>query len=278
MNGVTPYFSHDANARNDTKILNLRAALGAEGYGIYFMILERLRDSSDYMSVNDYNAIAYDLRVGAGLIKRVVEEFGLFTFTEDGARFYSESLLRRMEIKDEKIKNISEIRRAAALKRWNNNDVCKCNANAMQMQCKKNANDAKEKKSKEKKSKENKNKQNIYHDIDLHDMINDYTSDKELIDCLCVFVDNRTKGFDSVSFGAFLEQLNSFSNGDLKVKKDILRASILNGWQNIYPLKTSSKASSMSNLDRDYFMTSDRQTDGLTEDELKSKLGIRSKL
>lgn len=229
------------------------------------------------MSVTDYNAIAFDFRVAVEKVKSVVEDFGLFAFTDDGACFYSVSLHRRMSLKDEKNKDISEKRRAAALKRWNNKDECKCNANGMQMQCTENANDAKEKKRKEKKSKENKNKQNICHDQDLHDMINNYTSDKELIECLCGFVTKRKKKFDSVSFGAFLEQLNSLSNGDLKAKKDILRASILNNWQSIYPL-SKNKASSMSNLDKDYFMTDKRQTDGMSEDDLKSKLGIRSKL
>lgn len=155
---IKSYFSHDSNARNDTKILNLRASLGAEGYGIYFMILERLRECSDYTSVTDYNAIAFDLRVSSENVKKVVEEFGLFSFSEDGARFYSESFLRRMEIKDYKKKDISDKRRAAANKRWekeNKEDECKCNASAMQMHSKNMQNDAKEKQSKEKNSKEN---------------------------------------------------------------------------------------------------------------------------
>lgn len=159
---ITSYFSHDSNARNDTKILNLRATLGAEGYGIYFMLLERLRDSTDYTSVKDYNAIAFDLRVSASNVKKVVEEFGLFSFSEDGERFYSESLLRRMAIKDNKKKEISDKRRAAANKRWEKEkteDLCNSNANAMQMHAKKMQNDAKEKKSKEKQSKDNKNKE-----------------------------------------------------------------------------------------------------------------------
>lgn len=150
------YFTHDSNARNDTKILNLRAALGAEGYGIYFMILERLRDSSDYTSVTDYNAIAFDLRVSSGLVKKVVEEFGLFTLANDGQRFYSESFLERMNFKDNKKKEISEKRRAAANKRWNKNiNECNSNANAMQMQDEKMQNDAIGKNSIEKNSKGN---------------------------------------------------------------------------------------------------------------------------
>ena len=55
------------------------------------MILERLREEPEYMSVKDYNMIAFDLREDASLIKSVIEDFGLFVFTEDGKYFYSES-------------------------------------------------------------------------------------------------------------------------------------------------------------------------------------------
>ena len=34
------FFSHDANAMNDTKILNMRADYGIEGYGLYWVIIE----------------------------------------------------------------------------------------------------------------------------------------------------------------------------------------------------------------------------------------------
>lgn len=96
------YFSHDSNARNDSKLLRLRMKHGAAGYGVYFMLLERLRDEQDYVSVKDYNMIAFDLRVDSVLIKSVVEDFGLFAFTEDSECFYSESFNRRMSMKDEK--------------------------------------------------------------------------------------------------------------------------------------------------------------------------------
>jgi len=91
------YFSHDCNARNDEKILAVRMRLKAEGYGAYFMIIERLLESTNYMSVKDYNIIAFDLRVGADLVKSLVENFGLFVFTDCGKYFYSESLLNRMK-------------------------------------------------------------------------------------------------------------------------------------------------------------------------------------
>ena len=94
----TNYFSHDSNARNDEKLVRLRMKQGAAGYGVYFMILERLREEADYMSAKDYNMIAFDLRVDAAIVKSVVEDFGLFSFTDDGKCFYSESFTRRMRV------------------------------------------------------------------------------------------------------------------------------------------------------------------------------------
>lgn len=42
------FFSHDCNARNDPKILALRSIYGAEGYGVYFMLIEILREQPEY--------------------------------------------------------------------------------------------------------------------------------------------------------------------------------------------------------------------------------------
>lgn len=74
------YFSHDSNARNSDKIIPLRMKMGAEGYGIYFMLLERLREEPDYTSIKDYNMLAFDLRVDTAKLKAVVESFGLIFF------------------------------------------------------------------------------------------------------------------------------------------------------------------------------------------------------
>lgn len=45
------FFSHDCNARNDPKILALRSVYGAEGYGVYFMLVEILREQPEYPAV-----------------------------------------------------------------------------------------------------------------------------------------------------------------------------------------------------------------------------------
>ena len=120
MESKQSYFSHDSNARNSEKLIRLRMRHKAAGYGVFFMILERLREEPNYMSVKDYNVIAFDLREDASLIKSVVEDFGLFVFTEDGKYFYSESFSRRMGIKDDEKAKRSEAGKKGMARRWAN--------------------------------------------------------------------------------------------------------------------------------------------------------------
>ena len=97
---------------------------------MFWSIIERLRECSDYMSVCDYNLIAYDLRVDSAKVKSIICDFGLFAFTEDGKCFYSNSLMERMQIKEEKSNNA----RKAALIKWElERKKSDGNAGAMQM-------------------------------------------------------------------------------------------------------------------------------------------------
>ena len=101
---LSSYFPHDSNARNDERLVKVRMQHGPAGYGVYFMLVERLREDPEYMSVVDYNLIAFDLRIDASLAKSIIRDFGLFAFTVDPERgecFYSESLRQRMARKDE---------------------------------------------------------------------------------------------------------------------------------------------------------------------------------
>lgn len=146
------YFSHDSNARNDSKMINVRARFGAEGYGVYFMILERLRDEATYTSITDYNMLAFDLHVDTSVVKSVIEDFGLFVFTNDGKYFSSESFNKRMALKDAKSNARSEAGKKGANKRWDSNAKDK-NGKAI-------AKSSKNIASKEKESKVNKSKGN----------------------------------------------------------------------------------------------------------------------
>ncbi len=147
------YFSHDSNARNDEKILAVRMRLGTEGYGIYFMILERLRDESNHMSIKDYNVLAFDFRVGADKVKSVVEDFGLFEFTEDKKYFFSNRMMNNMKLKNEK----SEKARESVQKRWEKvkKEPKTYESNTNVLPPKSDSNTIKVKESKEKENKDN---------------------------------------------------------------------------------------------------------------------------
>ena len=114
------YFSHDSSARGDEKIIALRMKYGWQGYGLYWALIEKLVEATCYELAVDYNLLAFDLRTDASLIKSIINEFGLFAFAENGECFYSESLLKRMQLRDEKSKKLSAAGRKGIEKKLEN--------------------------------------------------------------------------------------------------------------------------------------------------------------
>ena len=112
------YFNHDSNARNDEKIVALRIRYGAEGYGVYFMLIEMLQAAPGCVLEKDYKALAFDLRVSARRIKSIVEDFGLFTPTDGGKKFYSERLIKYASDVDESYERYAEAGRKGMKARW----------------------------------------------------------------------------------------------------------------------------------------------------------------
>lgn len=110
------YFPHEATAHSDPKITKLLMALKAEGYGIYWVIIEMLRNEESLMlTKNDYDAIAYQSHSDCMTVARVVEDFGLFSVSQGGS-FCSESLIKRVELYREKSRKYSQ----NAHKKWSN--------------------------------------------------------------------------------------------------------------------------------------------------------------
>jgi hypothetical protein len=112
------YFPHDSDARSDDKIIALRIKHKWEGYGLYWALIEKLRDSKDYVLKVDYNVLAFDLRSDASLIKSIINDFGLFSFTDDGECFYSKSLNMRMKPLDDKRAKLSDAGKRGNERRW----------------------------------------------------------------------------------------------------------------------------------------------------------------
>lgn len=116
------YFSHDSNARHDPKIQQMRSEYKSQGYGWFWIIIEILRDQDNYkLEINSeycWKALAREMDTSENKVKKFVEDciekFKLFDCDDDKKFFWSNSLLRRMAIKEEK----SEKNREAAKQRW----------------------------------------------------------------------------------------------------------------------------------------------------------------
>ena len=91
------YFPHDSNARNDQRLMKVRMQYGMEGYGIYFGLIEILREQAEYtLLFDDLESISFDLRVDLEKVEDIVSNYNLFVI-EGMSMFYSKSLKRRME-------------------------------------------------------------------------------------------------------------------------------------------------------------------------------------
>jgi hypothetical protein len=112
----TFYFRHDYNARNDDKILELRAKFGAEGYGIFWMIIETMAENENGgAKAGLMGGLSLGYGIAKDRLKEIISyciEIGLFY--EDGGAFFSKRLLTHKEFRTELSKNGS----LGALKRW----------------------------------------------------------------------------------------------------------------------------------------------------------------
>lgn len=121
------YFSHDTNARHDPKILSMRSVYGMEGYGMYWAIVEMLREQEGYkLEITKYlwNAIAMQIQIDHNATRKFIDdcinEFNLFK--TDGTYLWSESLLKRMEAKNEKTERLKQAGKKGAKSRWNDGE------------------------------------------------------------------------------------------------------------------------------------------------------------
>ena len=252
------YFSHDSNARNSDKLIKVRMDLGAEGYGIYFMILERLREEDNYKSKKDYKMIAFDLRVEVEKVEQVINNYDLFVIEDDV--FYSNSFLERMTIKDSKRLKAQK----AVNERWEKEKEKKeqekyeRNTDVLQTYNERNTDLYKEKKRKEKesrvkKSEEKQSKENTVKNCNAPSaerrvrtfafeslVIEKYGKDECLIDTFKDFVIMRKaikKPLTERATKVLLGKLDKLANGDKELVIKILEQSILNNWQSVYELK-----------------------------------------
>lgn len=121
------YFSHDSNARHDPKIGAVRSNYGWAGYGLYWAVIEVLRDQPDYSYPN---GLLYGLALAVGFdpndpqfddvkfddfIKFLVS-VGLLKIEYD--KLFSPSLINRMIALNESRAKLSEAGKRGAETRW----------------------------------------------------------------------------------------------------------------------------------------------------------------
>lgn len=88
----TPYFPLESNAYRVGKSGQLRRQMGTAGFGLYVMVLSHLRDCPDCTAELDYDALGYELHEDPALVRRVVEDFGLFLLDREHGTFTAEAL------------------------------------------------------------------------------------------------------------------------------------------------------------------------------------------
>ena len=111
---VKPYFSHDYTPLEDKNLLKMFISMGAEGYGIYWLIVEFMHQNT--FVVGEEELIAFKFRVDVEKVKRIMNDFQLFHIEEvsEGQVYISDRILRNLNYVE--VKN--EGRKQAANTRW----------------------------------------------------------------------------------------------------------------------------------------------------------------
>lgn len=114
MSKDTFWFRHDSNAKDDPKCILLIEQLGPEGYGIFWILIELLREQPEYKyPISLVPSIARRYNTTAEKVKTVISAYELFTIEQDQF-FFSESLLQRMKALDDYKNALSEAGRRGA--------------------------------------------------------------------------------------------------------------------------------------------------------------------
>lgn len=112
----TYFFSHDYHARNDRKMLKLKVHHKMTGLGVYWSIIEMLYEEGGKLLLGDIAIISDELRTDPEIVESVINDFELFE--NDNKYFWSESVIKRLDLRKEK----SQKARESAKARWGDSD------------------------------------------------------------------------------------------------------------------------------------------------------------
>lgn len=125
------YFPHPSNARSSSMLVSLLIEEGYEGYGLYWAVLEVLRDAPGYKYNKDPKVWAYVLHCqDQEKLTRILQIYGLFDLDDDGLLF-SPWLSDQLGTYDDTRRRRQEAGKRGAASRWGSK--ASDNGNAMAM-------------------------------------------------------------------------------------------------------------------------------------------------
>lgn len=116
----TFYFSHDYNARNDEKILEIRSLYGAEGYGVFWMIVETMAENEDgRLNTHLIGGLSLSYGLAIDKLKLIIDScISVGLFSKDREFIFSGRLSKHKETREEFRKERSESGSKGARARW----------------------------------------------------------------------------------------------------------------------------------------------------------------
>ena len=208
------YFTHDYGARNDPKILELRAEYGLEGLGLYWCVAEIMAEADDgYINPKLLGGIS----VGFGISKSKMQEYidfmiGVELLREDENGYYSERMMKHKKIR----KILSDAGKKGAKRRWANKDA------KGGLKGGNSSPNAKESKVKESKVKE-KNNSTVFN---FRKALLDYGFREELVDEWLTIRKNKRSVNSKFAYNSFIAQVERAG----VEKNELLRTIAENQW------------------------------------------------
>ena len=111
------YFKHNINAGQSPELTKLRMAMGAEGLGIYWCLIEYLNqpEINGKLSFNDLEAWSWQMHFEKPKVDKVIG----MCFKQENDYIFSSGVLKRIEEREEKSKSC----RKAVNTRWKKPEV-----------------------------------------------------------------------------------------------------------------------------------------------------------
>ena len=112
------YIPHPSNLGKSSMITTLLIEEGHAAYGVYWLVLELLRDCQDYKIGDNPKAISWSIHCqDVELVSRVLHNYGLFDKDSNGLLF-SPWLCEQMAAYDDRKRKLQEAGRRGAAKRF----------------------------------------------------------------------------------------------------------------------------------------------------------------